>query len=674
MYYYISLSLIIFEDRGIFPINDKIYYEKFSLKWIKKNWLLHSTNIKKISEYDIQKRLTGLFRLIENGSEELGYNDFCMRSYYGRIFDEKINKNLEGWTIPNANFLKVLDYLTRSKDKNGNYFFLDYSALETRHLGSIYEHLLEFRLKINNNKISKLPDEKERKTSGSYYTPKHIVDYIAKNTLEPLIDSIIKKDFDVQIQIENILSLKILDPSMGSGHFLVGAVEYLAKRICEIEHNYVDEQSYIERKRDVVRRCIYGVDINPLAVDLARLSLWLETLSSEKPLSFLSAHLKCGNSLISSNIESIFDKQATLLESGKGRAAFVKDVKNFLMFENIDDDSPHAVKLKLEKYANMQSSGTIYYDLKSLLDCRTAKFFGVDMPNLGDYTTNIGQNSLDFFTDDKWHLIKKISDKMRFFHWEIEFPQIFYDRSGKIKKHAGFDAIIGNPPWQILKPDIDEFFSPLYDIHIGVGKFSKLNKNEKNKFVQKILNDVKINEMWKKYQDDYKKEMMYVSKSNNFKHQRSIVNGKNVAADINLYKLFVEKSYELLRSNGVCGLVIPSGIYSDLGSKGLRELILNNTKLYHIFGFINRKKIFKDVDTRYKFCTILFGKGGSTRKFFASFYMEDVAKLDNYEEIAYEYDVSLIHLSSPGSLSMIECKNNDEFKILKKMYVYPTIV
>ena len=212
------------------------------------------------------------------------------------------------------------------------------------------------------------------------------------------------------------------------------------------------------------------------------------------------------------------------------------------MFENIDDDSPHAVKLKLEKYANMQSSGTIYYDLKSLLDCRTAKFFGVDMPNLGDYTTNIGQNSLDFFTDDKWHLIKKISDKMRFFHWEIEFPQIFYDRSGKIKKHAGFDAIIGNPPWQILKPDIDEFFSPLYDIHIGVGKFSKLNKNEKNKFVQKILNDVKINEMWKKYQDDYKKEMMYVSKSNNFKHQRSIVNGKNVAADINLYKLFVEKS------------------------------------------------------------------------------------------------------------------------------------
>ena len=167
--------------------------------------------------------------------------------------------------------------------------------------------------------------------------------------------------------------------------------------------------------------------------------------------------------------------------------------------------------------------------------------------------------------------------------------------------------------------------------------------------------------------------MMYVSKSNNFKHQRSIVNGKNVAADINLYKLFVEKSYELLRSNGVCGLVIPSGIYSDLGSKGLRELILNNTKLYHIFGFINRKKIFKDVDTRYKFCTILFGKGGSTRKFFASFYMEDVAKLDNYEEIAYEYDVSLIHLSSPGSLSMIECKNNDEFKILKKMYVYPLL-
>ena len=131
------------------------------------------------------------------------------------------------------------------------------------------------------------------------------VDYIVKNSIEPLIESIIEKNPNRQTQIEKILSLKILDPAMGSGHFLVGAIEYVASRLCEIEFGEIPEQYYIERKRDVVRRCIYGVDINPLAVDLARLSLWLETLSSEKPLSFLSAHLKCGNSLIGTNIESI---------------------------------------------------------------------------------------------------------------------------------------------------------------------------------------------------------------------------------------------------------------------------------------------------------------------------------------------------------------------------------
>ena len=450
---FILLYRIIFilyaEDRGIFPTEQQVYREKFSFKWLKQEWLLLPDNQKKLSEYDVQERLWGFFRLIELGSEDLGYDskEFFMRAYYGRLFDRKINSKLDKWKLKNEYLLEVISLLTRTHDKNGNYFFLDYSALETRHLGSIYEHLLEFHLTIKNKKIAELPNPKDRKSSGSYYTPKYVVDYIVKNSIEPLIESIIEENPDKQLQIEKILSLKILDPAMGSGHFLVGAVEYMATRLCEIEFGEVLEQDYVERKRDVVRRCIYGVDINPLSVDLARLSLWLETLSSDKPLSFLSAHLKCGNSLVGIGIKTIFEKQTTLFESEKGRNGFVKNVKNFLMFESLEDDSPSAVKMKLEEYNKMQSKGTIYYELKFLLNSKVSEFFGIKIPNLGDYRAKIGENSLDFYTDQAFLQVKKLSDQERFFHWELEFPQIFYDEKGEEQVNTGFDVVIGNPPY-----------------------------------------------------------------------------------------------------------------------------------------------------------------------------------------------------------------------------------
>jgi len=463
---FILLYRIIFilyaEDRGIFPTEQKIYHEKFSFKWLKQEWFLKSDNQKKLSEYQVHERLWNFFRLIELGSEDLGYdsNEFFMRSYYGRIFDRNINQKLDKWKIKNHYLLNAISLLTRTRDKNNNYFFLDYSALETRHLGSIYEHLLEYHLTVKGKKIADLPNQKERKSSGSYYTPQYIVDYVVQNTIEPLIDKIRKDTNDKFEQIEKILSLNILDPAMGSGHFLIGVVNYLAKKICEIEDGEITVQRLIERKRDVVRRCIYGVDINPLAVDLAMVSLWLETLSSEKPLSFLSAHLKCGNSLIGSQIDILFDKQTTLLESQKGREQFKRIIKDFLMFENLDDDSASAVKTKIERYQNIQSKGTIYYNVKSLLDCKVAESFGMKIPVIADFKTKIGENSLDFFTDESWQKIQQFALQHRFFHWDLGFPDIFYNEKGELEKNGGFDVVIGNPPY-LKEMDNKEIFEPI---------------------------------------------------------------------------------------------------------------------------------------------------------------------------------------------------------------------
>ena len=472
---YRIMFILYAEDRGVFPDNN-FYHDNFSLKWIKKNWVLNSDHT--IAEHDVNKRLQKLFRLIEIGSEDLSYdpNEFIMRSYYGRLFDRKIHFALEKWNIPNKNLLDAISLLTRTKDKKGNYFFLDYAALETRHLGAIYEHLLEFHLHIQENKIIDLPNPKDRKSTGSYYTPKYIVDYIIENTIGALIDDIIKQTNDPSEQIDKILALNILDPAMGSGHFLVGVINYIAKRICEIEFDdeYVTEQIFIERKRDVARKCIYGVDLNPLAVDLASVSLWLETLSSEKPLSFLSAHLKSGNSLIGSSIADMLEAQITLTESSEGRTRFKKIIRDSILLENLDDDTASAVKTKITKYDNMRSRGTGYYDLKSFLNVKLARQFGVDVPPINDFIQKVGKNSIDYHVEN--NQFKKVDDvaiKYSFFHWELEFSDIFYDQNGKRKKNPGFDAIIGNPPYihidtlpNIIKQEFKKFecYSPKTDI------------------------------------------------------------------------------------------------------------------------------------------------------------------------------------------------------------------
>jgi hypothetical protein len=521
---FILLYRIIFilyaEDRGIFPTEQQVYEEKFSFKWLKENWILYPENQKKISEYAVQDRLWGFFRLIELGSENLGYDskEFFMRAYYGRLFDGEINSKLDKWKIKNEYLLDAVSLLTRTRDKQGNYFFLDYSVLETRHLGSIYEHLLEYHLKVEENKICKLPDTNDRKSSGSYYTPEYIVDHIIQKTIDPLIEKILETNDSIEETIEKILSLKILDPAMGSGHFLISATSYLAKRICEIE-NKMNEEQYIERKRDVVRRCIYGVDFNQLAVDLTKVALWLETLSSKKPLSFLSAHIKHGNSLLYGTLEDIFDSQQTLFET-KPREQLKKIVKDFIEFELLEDNSPGAVKIKIKKYGKIHSKGTFYHQIRGILDHKIAEKFGVKLEPWRDLRQKIGVESLDFYSSKSGVTVNELRNKHRFFHWDLEFPEIFYSEQGDLKDDAGFNAVIGNPPWN-----------------------SKISKED-----TKIL----------------AKELGWGEKN------------------INICALFISESLKKLQIGGVCGFLLPKVVIKNTTYLHVRKNILENFYLKSI--------------------------------------------------------------------------------------------
>ena len=667
---YRLIFILYAEDRSIFPIDNGTYYEEFSIKWLKKHRLL---NPSKTKEYSVLDRLSKLFKLVELGSDDLGYDPdiFSMKSYYGRLFDRKIHADLDQWKIKNSYLLDAIGLLTRTRDKKGNSFFLDYSALETRHLGSVYEHLLEYHLTIKNKKISDLPDAKDRKSSGSYYTPQNIVDHVVENTVGPLIDDIIK-NIPQEEQIDRILELNILDPAMGSGHFLIGVTNYIAKRICDIEYGEeATESMFIERKRDVVRRCIYGVDLNPLAVDLAQVSLWLETLSSERPLSFLSAHLKSGNSLIGSSLDQILNKQTTLMESTKGRAQFKKTIKDFIMLEQLEDDNASAVKTKTAKYQSIQSRGTVYHDLKFILDAHVAKDFGVDVPPMGDYIAKIGENSLDFYAEGSaWPEIKRVSDEHSFFHWDLEFADIFHDADGRRKKNPGFDAIVSNPPWDIVEPNIDDFFSS-YNIDDGK-KFSLLTKPQKNSTMKKLLKDSKIKNKWKKYLERTDTLQKFFKSSGMYNSQTPKTTMKKNKIKMNLYKFFTERYFQILKKHGIVGAVLPSGLYSDLGTNGLRTFIFENNKIISLNGFLNKKGIFPGIHRQFKFMNIICKKGSKTTRFKASFYIEDVRDLDD-ESKRLNYDVNLTKTLSPDVLSIIEFKKQIEVEIFKKMIDFPVL-
>lgn len=441
------------ESREIFDTNNSKYYEDFSIKKIVHTLMRKFEKDPKsiiLKKYELWERLQNLFLLIENGSEYLRIdeNELKMPAYNGSLFNSEKNSELTRWKFDNVALIKAIHSITRIKDKEKNYSFVNYAAIEIRHIGTIYEKLLEFHPEKRGNIIEIFTHEGKRESEGTYYTPKFIVDNIVENALGPIVDKIIHDVKNPRDQIEKILELKILDPAMGSGHFLVGAAEYLGKRMIEIDKDD-SEINFNERKRDVVRRCLYGVDINPLSVELAKMSLWLDTLSTEHALSFLATHLKNGNAIKTSNRKDIFDPQTSLSED-PSRSFFRDFVKQYTAFETIDDHRASTVKAKIEEEKDSRKPGSIYDQLKYLLDNQLSNFYGHRIHEWRDLRAKIGTKGfIDLTKGIDWSLNRKFAEDEKFFHWELEFPQVFFDRDGKESENPGFDVIIGNPPYGV---------------------------------------------------------------------------------------------------------------------------------------------------------------------------------------------------------------------------------
>lgn len=570
----------------LLPLNNPTYrkeYSFYALKHRVRDMLARKSSLSPIKTI-LWAELKALFALVNQGSESMGIpkGQFFVPAYNGGLFDEDEHQFLEKYAVADSYLAQVIDLLAETplkgeKEKT----FADYGGLEIHHLGSIYEGLLEYRLGIAEEKLDAIAekgkqkwipqseakgkktldevepgdvylytDKGERKATGSYYTPDYIVDYIVRNTLGPIIEERKKRvKGDGTKLIEEIQGLKVVDPAMGSGHFLVAATDYLARALVEAlggSEKELEEDDIRWARREVIERCIFGVDLNPLAVELAKLSLWLSTVSKDKPLSFLDHHLRCGNSLIGAWTKALgslptpsrHKKQRTQLTifDATLRQNLEKLLSVFKEIEQRSSDDLSTVEEKKRKYYEVFRP--LVEPFIDVADLWISVFFGNEV-GVNEFT--VLQNALtepdrrQTIQQWKWfQRTQELAEEKRFFHWELEFPEIWFER-GQRRENPGFDAVIGNPPWG-----------------------QALDKFEKR---------------WL--------EFFYVSDS------IDIMEGET-----NPYTIFLTKANLLTRQGGFSGHIVPEGWIVNKTESKLRKWLIENVTFSSIA--LLRKKVIPD--------------------------------------------------------------------------------
>ena len=504
-------------------------------------------------------------------------------------------------------------------------------------------------------------------------------------------------------------NLSLLDPACGSGAFLVaamktlinvysailGKIDFLAdKKLLEwkrkIEENHPSINYYI--KKQIITNNLYGVDIMEEATEIAKLRLFLalvasaQTVDQLEPLPNIDFNIMYGNSLMgllrvdasqfnkhfqpssTKSTKGIVVEKATLFNAATAQTNLFagEHAKNYQQLINEKEAA-------VASYKNAHELGiTDLQELRDSIRKQEAEANEILNELLLEEFSTLGIKYEQVTWDDtkskegksiKRNLTQNDIKELEPFHWGYEFSEIF-------RKKDGFDAIITNPPWETFQPDGKEFLMAFSE---NVTK----KKMETQDFVQELqvlMKDTSIKEKYLKYNSFFNHTREYFRFSNQYKNQVPIINGKRHGKDVNLYKLFVEQSFNLLRKGGYCGIVIPSGIYSDLGSKKLREMLFQNSKVTGIFGFENRKQIFEGVDSRFKFVVLSFEKDAITETIPTAFMRHDVEELQSFPQHgSINISLDFVKKQSPESFSIMEIKNEIDFVIANKLLQFPTV-
>jgi hypothetical protein len=581
-----------------------------------------------------------------------------------------------------------------------------------------------------------------QKDLGAYYTRPEITSYLAERAIEAAVlerinapampelglraidfasvpELLTRMDDGTALKLlkETLPGLKILDPAVGSGAFLVAGMKVLINIYSAIVGRAElagspDLRAWLVRekaahhnigyaiRRRIITDNLYGVDLLEGAAEIAKLRLFLALVASAKtvddlePLPNIDFNLLRGNSLIgmvrvdAEDYERYGHKQLSLLSTpfAKVLEDYQRDVSHYR----------HSSEGALR--------GTDLRHLRDRIETRAAETNEKLNELLRDEFIELGvKYERATWNDAKADLGKPTKhaveyehiDALRPFHWGLSFGDIMH--GGFDAKGGGFDIILTNPPWEVFKPQGKEFFSEHLP-ELGKNK-TLLAEFEKDK--SKLLSKNKaVREKYLEYESEFPHVNQYFRAAPEYRHQTTVIDGRKVGSDLNLYKLFLERCFHLLRVGGHCGIVVPSSIYTDLGAKGLRELLFAQTRIEGLFGFENRKAIFDGVHRSFKFVVLTFEKAApprvqaigerntsappndlfspaskpATERFPAAFMRLDVEDLARFPgQGSIEISLELVRKLSPDSLSLMEFKSQTDIVIAEKMLRFPVL-
>lgn len=638
---------------------------------------------------DIWEDLQTLFDLVDRGRRTYG-----VPAYNGGLFDQDAHTFLAQNRLSDRYMARVIDQLGRASDPQHPAFGLfrvDYHDLAIQHLGSIYEGLLELnphyaseRMVVIRRRTDKreerviqaserlpqgfeitevsyepstvylLTNKGERRATGSYYTPDHIVDYIVENTLGPICNSISEKldeevdgtkrliarasvseRAELEEKLESlqgdyddrILRLRVLDPATGSGHFLIRACQFLAEEIATHPFTREDiagelpleESALTFWKRRVVENCLYGVDMNPMAVELAKLALWLETVAADRPLTFLDHHIRYGNSLMGAKISQVgvLPGEVALIAGDFTRQ--VEDQIHVLLprltaISEAPSESADQVKEKQRLYREFHRARKAFLQICDLwcsfvTDKRSRLTSELYQSALDDVTR---PNRFRRLTQQPW--FESAIDFARqhdvaCFHWELEFPEVFFNEEGR-RPNSGFDAIIGNPPYDVLS-----------EAETG-----------------KDLSALKA-----------------------FIQQETIYEPSRVGKN-NLYKLFICRSLDLLAEKGYLGFITPMAVLGDEQASGIRRKIVEVGSFIAIEAFPQKdnpsERVFHEAKLSTTIITILKDRSEDIE------HLEFVSRVHPGREIMLDspslvLSTATIPLYDPENFTIVSCSQAD---------------
>lgn len=732
---YRLLFILYAEDRDLLPTN-KEGYRKYSLRFgVRIDVQQRIENKEPLSSMigSYWDSISALFKLLNKGDPSIG-----LPPYNGGLFDLQQYKLLNSIEIPDATLVWIIDALSTETTSESRKY-INYRNLSVQHLGSIYEKLLEFEIRRHGTDISVVPNSFNRKVSGSYYTPDDLVKLVVKETLGPIVEEK-KLNFSKKVEAlrtasigdseklkalssfdvaEALLDIKVCDPAMGSGHFLVHLIDLLADEINDavedsgnlvpkewgiyrspvykeienvrsqllsnaeenkwkIDGDQVDDRQIIRRL--FLKRCVYGVDKNPMAVELAKVSLWLHTVTLGAPLTFVDHHLQCGDSLFGLWIETALKKSdqygSPLLWKEYMRRAY-QAADQMREMEQITDSEIKQAKDSAKIYKNLRDSTQGLDEILKFVNAldwlkidtngkkqAVKSFFDGQLGDPVAILTNEEIPNTDVeYGSEFLSILNEVRDLIkeeRFMNWQLAFPGVWSDWEKK-ELTGGFDAIIGNPPWDRMKLEQTEWFS---ERRPDIAETVRANDRKK-----KIK---ALSEIGDPLAKEYDKASGRIATAREFARkcgEYPLLSG----GDINLYSLFVERALSLVNNAGMIGLLVPSGIAHDFNAAAFFKHVTSNGQLRAFYDFENGRRgrrtqpFFPDVARQMKFCVFIASGTHSSLPVKCAFYLNDVSTLER-EESKNTFTTEDFLRFNPNTGTLPIFRSAKDIELAKKLY------